>query len=297
MGSDAGLQVVIVAYGDPAGLRRCLAALGHAYPVTIVDNSSSPATAALAEEAGAGYLDPGRNLGFAAGVNSALDRLGLPQVDVALVNPDATVDPAALGELHRRLRAQADLACIAPAQHAPGASGTATVCWPFATPADAWVEAVGLGRFRRGWDYVIGSVLVMRGAALADVGGFDEGFFLYAEEEDWQRRATGRGWRVEYAPEVEAEHVGAGTEPDAGRRRLRFHAGVERYVRKWHGRTGWASYRVATVLTALRRAAVARGDGRRDALDLAGLYAAGPRRRARAAGAVPEVGHVVPDLA
>ena len=55
-----------------------------------------------------------------------------------------------------------------------------------------------MGRFAHGWGYVIASVLLVRGEALVDVGGFDEGFFLYAEEADWERRATRRGWTVSY---------------------------------------------------------------------------------------------------
>ena len=153
------------------------------------------------------------------------------------------------------------------------------VCWPFPTPARAWVEAIGLGRFARGWEYVIASVLLVRGAALVDVGGLDEGFFLYAEEADWERRATRRGWSVRYRPDARATHVGAATDPDPARRHVRFHAGVERYVRKWHGPRGWRCYQGATVLTALRRAALQRGPARRASLRLAALYARGPGRR------------------
>ncbi|MEI2828104.1 MAG: hypothetical protein V9F04_18115 [Dermatophilaceae bacterium] len=42
-------------------------------------------------------------------------------------------------------------------------------------------------------DYAIGSVLLLRAEALEQVGGFDEDFFLYAEETDWAKRARTAG--------------------------------------------------------------------------------------------------------
>ena len=291
------LVAVVVAYGSPDDLGRCLGALDGAMPVVVVDNSSSADVRAVAEGAGADYHDPGRNLGFAAGVNAALGGIELAQTDVLLLNPDAEVDPAAVAALHAELRAAPGVACVAPAQRHPGTGRDVRVCWPFATPARAWLEALGLGRLQRRWDFVIASVLVVRGAALRDVGAFDEGFFLYAEEADWEHRAVGRGWRVRYLPEVTALHEGAGTDTDDERHQLRFHAGVERYVRKWHGAVGWRSYQAATILTALRRALLGRGEGRRRSLALARRYRRGPYAEARRAGVVPDLAYCVPPLA
>jgi len=289
-------HVLVVAYGDPHALGRCLEGLGSAYPVVVVDNSSSAGTRDVATRAGAEYLDAGENLGFAAAVNRGLGSIELRGADVLLLNPDAVVTPEAVQQLRLALHAGAAVACVAPAQHRPGSDRPSPVCWPFPTPARAWTEAMGLGRRIQGWGYVIASVLLVRGDALVDVGGLDEGFFLYAEEADWERRATRRGWTVSYCPDASATHVGAATDDDPGRREVRFHAGVETYVRKWHGSTGWHSYRAATVLTALRRAAVSRGPRRRSSLRLARLYASGPARQARARAMIPERRHHVPAL-
>jgi GT2 family glycosyltransferase len=294
-GEGAGSPVVlVVAYGplDPA----CLDVLGDAYLIVVVDNSSSAETAALAAGRGARYIDPGTNLGFAAGVNRGLAGIDLAQHDVLLLNPDAVIAPDAVEDLRRALHDD-EVACAAPAQRRPDSDTPPTaVCWPFPTPAGAWREAIGLGRFGPHWEYVIASVLLVRGSALVDVGGFDEGFFLYAEEADWERRATRRGWQMRYCPEIMATHVGAATDPDPHRRHVRFHAGVERYVRKWHGNAGWRSYQLATVLTALRRAVVSRGSRRRSSLALARLYARGPGGVARHEGVVPPRPHHVPGL-
>lgn len=290
------LTVVVVAYGDPDDLERCLAALGGALPVVVVDNSSSARVRSVADGAAARYVDPGDNLGFAAGVNRALGEVDLAGTDVLLLNPDAVVEPAVVERLHGELRDHPDVACAAPAQRHPTSGAEVRVRWPFATPGRAWAEAVGLGRRRR-WDFVIASVLVVRGEALRQVGGLDEGFFLYAEEADWERRAVEAGWRVSFCADVTALHAGAATDADPERHQLRFHAGVERYVRKWHGASGWRSYQAATVATAVRRALLQRGAARQRSWHLARLYAGGPYAAARRGGVVPPRDYGAPGLA
>jgi GT2 family glycosyltransferase len=285
----AGLDVVIVAYGPPDALTRALATLGDAYPVWVVDNSSSPANAEIATKAGAQYIDPGANLGFAAAVNVGLARLPDPARDVLLLNPDARIDPAELERLHAELLARPDLACAAPAQHFPGSTSPSRARWPWHTPAGAWAEAIGLTRRRLASSryYVGGAVLLLRKAALAEVGTFDERFFLYSEDEDWQRRAVQRGWHVWLCPDVVAEHGAGGTESDGVRLQLRLHASIERFVRKWYGPVGWELYRAGTLFGLALRVAARRGQARRRSARLARLYVTGPDRAARRAGVVP----------
>jgi len=296
--SDSSVHVLVVAYGSPDDLATCLGALGRAFPVTVVDNSSSHAVREVATAAGARYIDPDENLGFGTGVNRGLAEVDLAATDVLLLNPDAVVTPEAVGTLRDALRRAPDVACVAPAQHRPESDTVFPARWPFPTPWRAWAEALGLGRLAAVRDvehgYLVASVLLVRGRAFADVGGFDEGFFLYAEEADWERRALGRGWRVAYCPEASATHAGAATDQDPRRHELRFHAGVERYLRRWHGRLGWHSYQLATVLTALRRAILPAR--RHRSLELAALYARGPYRRAVQEGVVPVRRHHVPTL-
>jgi GT2 family glycosyltransferase len=53
-----------------------------------------------------------------------------------------------------------------------------------------------------------GSVL-LRPAYLADVGLFDDDFFLYYEDTDLSWRGRSRGWRYRYVPDARARHVHA----------------------------------------------------------------------------------------
>ncbi|MEW1954966.1 glycosyltransferase [Terrabacter sp. NPDC080008] len=269
------LEVVVVAYGRPDLVRQALSPLTE-LPLTVVDNSSSTEVRAVAESAGARYVDPGRNGGFGAGVNEALRHVD-PAADVLLVNPDAIIAPADVAGLHAALLAGPDLASVGPAQ--VDADGRpARVEWPFPSPWGTWVEAVGLGRLRRD-RYVIGSVLLLRREAIEHVGPFDdERFFLYAEETDWARRATLLGWRHALVPEAHAVHVGAATSDDPTRREGHFHAAQETYLRKHHGDLGWQLARAGQVVGSAARGLVLPGGRAAAARARARLYLRGPAR-------------------
>lgn len=277
------VQVVVVAFGSTEPLQACLESLGSAFPTTVIDNSSSAQTRKLVEGFGHRYDDPGANLGFAAGVNRALELLVRCPDDILLVNPDATIRPDAVAALHERLHRDPRLACVAPAQR--GQDGPARVAWPFPSPSAAWLEAFGLARFIRGNEFLIGSILLIKAAALADVGLFDERYFLYAEETDWQMRAVGRGWKVSLVNDVEGFHAGAGTGGNPQARLMQFHASQERLIRKHYGWLGWHSYRVAAMTGALIRSAIAPPERRAAARERLRLLKAGPAKMASVVGA------------
>ena len=251
--ADTDLTILMVAYGPPETLSSCLSTIGPDYPVVIVDNGSSAKARALAEEAGARYVDPGRNLGFASGVNLAIAQLPEPVGDVLLINPDAEISPADVELLRRELRRDTSLAAVAPVLLDAETDRPIRSAWPFPSPGRAWLDAVGLGKLVPQGEFLIGAVLMLSGKAIRDVGTFDERFFLYAEETDWQRRALQKGWKVRQVKGASARHVGAGAGGDPMWREAAFLAGVERYVRKWFGPSGWATFRVGAGLAAARR--------------------------------------------
>ena len=121
-------------------------------------------------------------------------------------------------------------------------------------------------------------MLLLRAEALAQVGGFDERFFLYAEETDWAYRAHLLGWRHTVARGVWALHEGAATSTDVRLREAHFHASQERYLRKHFGARGWQVARSATWLGAMVRSALLRGARRDEARRRAALYRLGPMR-------------------
>ena len=271
------IEIIVVAYGAPELLRRCLEPLTHEL-VTVVDNSSSEDVRRVCAELAVDYVDPGFNGGFAAGVNEGLRHRRHADSDILLLNPDASIEPSGIRLLQTALHADPRLASVGPAQ-VDAQGHPSRVGWPFPSPLGVWADAVGLGRLRRREDYVIGSILLLRAEAVAQVGGLDERFFLYAEEADWALRAATLRWLHSVVPSVVAQHVGSATSTNPGLREAQFHASQERFMRKHHGDLGWAFARAGHLAGSAVRALLpgVRGRAARGHIP---IFIAGPARLA-----------------
>ncbi len=98
----------------------------------------------------------------------------------------------------------------------------------FPTPLTLWFELCGFNRLwpsnpvNRRYRYLdrdleqagpveqpAGAFLMFRRDVWERLGGFDEGFYpVWFEDVDFCRRAADAGYRIEYVPQVEAEHLG-----------------------------------------------------------------------------------------
>lgn len=78
--------------------------------------------------------------------------------------------------------------------------------------------------------WVSGAMLMLRRSAFDEVGGFDERFFLYKEEEDLCLQLRRAGWWIVYDPRVEAMHIGS----VVARRDEELDASTELYFAKNH---------------------------------------------------------------
>lgn len=98
---------------------------------------------------------------------------------------------------------------------------------PFPTAAEDEVQVV---------DWVVGAALLARRETLDQVGGFDEGFFMYSDELDWCQRVKAAGWQVVYFTGAQVlHHEGKSSEQVVAVRHIRFHTSRVRYFRKHRG--------------------------------------------------------------
>ncbi len=68
------------------------------------------------------------------------------------------------------------------------------------------------------------------------VGGLDEGYFMYSEELDWCHRIKDGGQRVVYFPEAQViHHIGKSSDQAVTARHINFQRAKLRYARKYHG--------------------------------------------------------------
>jgi hypothetical protein len=76
----------------------------------------------------------------------------------------------------------------------------------------------------------------VRRAAYEQVGGLDEGFFMYSEELDWCRRMRAAGWKVVHFPAARIIHHEARSSAQVpAATHIRFNSSKVRYFRKYHG--------------------------------------------------------------
>jgi GT2 family glycosyltransferase len=246
--SEAGLGPA----GDEASPRKRRA------EVWVVDNASTDGSAAMVRRRHPWVrLAPqDRNLGFTAGNNVVLRRwlegaAGRPEW-VLLLNPDTELAAATLPALRAAFAGLPDAAVVGPAlaypdgsfQHAafrfPGLAQT----WLDLVPVDRLADSAVNGRYPRrlyeggqpfAVDFVLGACMLVRGAALAEVGILDEGFFMYCEEIDWCRRFRAAGWRSYLVPGGRVlHHGGASSSQVAGASFVRLWQSRQRYFAK-HG--------------------------------------------------------------
>jgi GT2 family glycosyltransferase len=271
-------MVLVVAYRSDAHLAECLAGLEGFFDTLVVDNDASEATREIATSAGADYLATGANLGFAAAVNIGLDKAWDGARDVLLLNPDAIVGPAEVVALQDALHERSvRRAAVGPRLVGDDGSPQRPE-WPVPSPAQVWLDALGLSRFWRGRRFVVGAVLLLNGDALAELGRLDERYFLYAEEADWQLRAQRRGWAVAVVAEVGARHIGAASSTDRERRDRLFYASAETFARRWYGAAGWAVMRAGSIVGAARRCLLGPREARERNRRVLALYLRGPAR-------------------
>ena len=71
--------------------------------------------------------------------------------------------------------------------------------------------------------------MAVRRVAWEASGGLDEGYFLYLEETEWQRRLVSLGWQIHVAPSAVVEHLGRSGDPSSAPSR-EFLRSMERYL-------------------------------------------------------------------
>jgi N-acetylglucosaminyl-diphospho-decaprenol L-rhamnosyltransferase len=226
--------------------------------VVVVDNASSDGTLEHLTEhhPGVRVLRSEVNRGFAGGNHLALAQVDTPFA--VLLNNDAVPEPGFLSALLRaatadgaeRVAAVTAKVLLRPRFRllpagTPGEPGDVLTAEGVCRPdPDGDLDVVnstgnevtrdGYGR-DRGWLEVdrgaepppevfafCGAAVLLRTAALRDVGDFDEDFFLYYEDTDLSWRLRAAGWTVRYEPAAVVRHAHAASS-DVRSRLFRFH--------------------------------------------------------------------------
>jgi len=231
------MAVAIVSFNAREHLDACLASVlaqGPAQTV-VVDNGSTDGSIELIRSRYPGAeLDVApSNRGYGAAANRAIKRCKVPYV--LLLNSDTILPAGALEALSGYLDGHERAALVGPRLRNPDGSLQPS-CHPFLGTAQSFLEKTALARWLahvpalrdhyllvnsaharpRVVPWVLGAALAIRRRAFDAVGGFDESFFLYAEEVDLCYRLKEAGWETHFAPVTDVVHVGGGSIPYCG---------------------------------------------------------------------------------
>jgi len=250
--ASVAVDVVIVAYNSRDTLRACVAPLLQLpwMSITVVDNASPDGSSEVVADLPVRIIRAPHNGGFAYGCN--LGAAAGTAEFVMLLNPDASIEPESVQSLVAALRADPALGGVGPRTLGHGRKLHRTQR-RFPRLRYTYAQALGLHRVTAfsGWageviqdpaaytrpgtpDWLSGSCVLMRRTALDEVGGLDEGFFLYSEETDLFRRLRDHGWRAGFDPRAVAFHQGYGSAPWEAVSPILAESRV-RYARKHHG--------------------------------------------------------------
>jgi GT2 family glycosyltransferase len=237
--SASGLSVVVVLHNSSETLADCLASIPREAEAVVVDNASTDDGAALAERLlpTAAVIRSERNLGFGGGCN-----LGLREATgdvVVFLNPDAVLTEEAVERLVGALD-EDGVGMVGPAIITP-AGAVEHTCRRWTSAWHALLEHLPFAnrwsptRFRRDLPpespvyrlggrvaYVQGACMALRADTLRAIGGFDEDFFLYGEEESIALRLLPLRKSCVYVPQAQAVHVGGTSTRHIGTRQS-FH--------------------------------------------------------------------------
>ena len=218
--------VVIVTYNSDATIARCLAALGaqsyRNFSVVLVENGGTPGAAAVLPLAGVQtrLIEPGANLGFAAGNNLGVAHAPAGASWIAALNPDAFAAPDWLERFVEATRRYPRCGVFGSLQMQDGSDGKVDgrgdryhafgFAWragrkdplpPDLADSETFSPCAAAAFYRRD---------------LFDAaGGFDEALFNHMEDVDLGFRLRLAGERCIQLAGARVSHVGGASSPSA----------------------------------------------------------------------------------
>jgi len=235
------LSIIIINWNGGSLLTRCVETIVSSaprvsYEIVIVDNASSDDSVAQlqASEVAAQMIAGDQlrivfnseNRGFGAANNQAFALTDSPFV--FLLNLDTEVRPGTIDTLLQKLTSDPKIgACGPKLLNADGTTQTSVFfnppCVWHTILSQLWLYRLLPRRFRGelllGWHWshdreravpmLGGAAILAKREVIEEVGGFNERFHMYAEDNEWCWRITKSDWRLMFVPEAILLHHGA----------------------------------------------------------------------------------------
>ena len=269
------VTAVVVDYHADEALVDCVRSLraNEVDRIVVVENGLPGSTRAYVDLDTVTLVEPGLNLGYGRGVNRGVAaEASNPYLLIA--NPDLIVHDGSVATMVTYLDEHPGVGVVGPTIERPDGSRYPSfrvfpnvwLAGAHALLAPWWPGNPATARYRspRGdgtVDWVSGACFVIRRSVFEAVGGFDERYFMFAEDMAlcWSLREA--GWRVRAVDSAEVTHVEGVSRASVGRRMVVAHH-VSAFRFEAQTSRGWrrAFLPVAALVLSLRLVAVlARG--------------------------------------
>lgn len=233
---SAELSIIIVNWNAGALLQRCVQSIIQNPPsviweVFIIDNASTDGSTEWLKNRSSSsslikLIENSENAGFGTANNQGFNLSNAPFV--LLLNPDTEVTQGSIDTLLASLNSDVSIGACGPRLINPDGTVQISV---WRNPPAAWEILLSqlklyllLPRRIRGelllgghWDHnrqrdvpmLSGAAILARRQMIDEVGGFDERFHVYGEDNEWCLRITRAGWRLVFEPKAIVLHHGA----------------------------------------------------------------------------------------
>lgn len=244
-------------------LPTAISALAHPSYVWIVDNASADIdkTRKLAKNLGTSLLELNANLGYGGAINEGVKKLPESITYVVISNPDSDISSATVTYLRNLLESDPTIGVVGPqilnedgSVYPSGRAipslrnGIGHALFANIWPSNPWTKRYHSQAYLQdktteaGW--VSGSCMVMRTEVFNELGGFDDGYFMYMEDVDMGYRLGKLRYKVLYVPEVSITHIGGESTKAVKKDMLKIHHdSAMRFIRKKYSGVLWAPVR------------------------------------------------------
>ncbi len=256
----ADVAIIIVSYNSEDHIGDCLESVFAQckevkQQVIVVDNDSKDGTVELIRSRfpQVELILPGKNLGFAKGVN--LGAIHATAEFVLLLNPDTEILNHAVDEVVNFARNNPGHGLYGGRTLQPDGSLEPSSCWGQPTlysmalfafglttlfPKNRWLDPESLGNWQRDSvrevGVITGCFLLAPKATWEELGGLDESYFMYGEDVDLAMRARKAGYRPVICPTAELVHEGGKSSETPVHKTLLLYRGKASLVRShWKG--------------------------------------------------------------
>ncbi len=251
-----GFSIIIVNYNTKNFLKNCLDSIFKYYPgqvpeVIVVDNNSSDGSAGMVRKnfPAVKLIANQKNIGFGAANNQGAE--AAENDFLFFLNSDIIIKEDIFSPALKVFAQSSHLGILAPLlllpnnQPQPYAYGSFPSLLRLAKQKIISSPKVKLAANQSQIvDWVSGAAMAVRKKVFAQIGGFDQNFFMYFEDIDLCWRARQAGWLTGVCPFFSLIHFGGQAGGGRKQRKKHYYQSQDYFFRKHYGRLNMYTLRL-----------------------------------------------------